>query len=54
MESVRAYFSHRFGVEATGFTVVAGEFEAMSAIYSDLTGGDLSLVVRPGLRVGHA
>ena len=50
MEAVRAYFSERFGVEATGFTVLVGEYEAMSPIFSDLTGGNLSSVVHPDFR----
>ena len=55
MESVRAYFSDRFDGEATGFTVLVGEYEAMSPIFLDLTGGDLSGVgVSPDLRGSHA
>ena len=55
MESVRAYFSDRFDGEATGFTVLVGEYEAMSPIFLDLTGGDLSSVgVSPDLRGSHA
>ena len=55
MESVRAYFSDRFDGEATGFTVLVGEYEAMSPIFLDLTGWDLSSVgVSPDLRGSHA
>ena len=43
MEAVRAFFSDRFGVEATGFTVLAGtDHESLSAIYRDAVGRDVT------------
>ena len=55
MEHSRAYFGDRFGVEATGFTVLVGDHEWMSLVYRDMTGGgDFSLVVSPHLSSGHA
>lgn len=43
MEYSRAYFSDRFGVEATDFTVLVGSgYEALSPVYHDLVGRDLS------------
>ena len=42
MEAVRAYFSNRFGVEATGFTVLVGsDHAALSSVYYDVTGVDV-------------
>ncbi len=40
MEDIRAYFSYRFGVEATGFTVLGGTYETLSKVYTDVTGTD--------------
>ena len=55
MEHSRAYFRDRFGVEATGFTVLAGDHEWMSLMYREMTGGgDFSLEVNPHLSSGHA
>ena len=55
MEYSRSYFSDRFGIEATGFTVLVGDHEWMSLMYRDMTGGgDFSLVVSPHLSSGHA
>ena len=52
MEHSRAYFSDRFGIEATGFTVLVGEdYEAMSPVYRDVTGTDISSAYR--LKVTH-
>ena len=43
MEYSRAYFSDRFGIEATGFTVlVATSYEALFPIYEDIVGVPLS------------
>ncbi len=48
MEYVRAYFADRFGVEATGFTVlVASNYEALSPVYRDVVGKDLSSYYHP-------
>ena len=42
MEASRAYFSDRFGVEATGFTVlVAADHEEFPDVYRDVTGYDI-------------
>ena len=47
MEHTRAYFSDRFGIEATGFTVVVGEnYEAMAPAYREVTSLDLSHAAR--------
>ena len=55
MEHVRSYFSDRFGVEATGFTVIVGEnYEAMAPEYERITGKSLSLHYRPNQRDQHA
>ena len=46
MESVRDYFSGRFGVEATGFIVLAGsDYEALSRLYMDRVGDHASLLI---------
>ena len=37
MEFVRAYFSDRYGVEATGFTVLVGTSPALIPVYGDIT-----------------
>ena len=43
MEYSRAYFSDRFGVEATGFTVLVGsDYETLSPVYREVIGRDLS------------
>ena len=43
MEAVRAYFSNRFGIEATGFTVlVAADHEEFHNVYQDVVGQDIS------------
>ena len=43
MERVRGYFSNRFGVEGTDFTVLVGsDHGALSSVYHDVTGRDLS------------
>ena len=48
MEYVRAYFVHRYGVEATGFTVLVGtDFEALSPVYRDVLDSDLSAHYSP-------
>ena len=36
MESVRAYFSEQFGVEATGFTVIVGTSATLLPVYRDI------------------
>ncbi len=49
MERTRGFFADRYGVEATGFTVlVATDFDAMEGAYRSLTGDDLDSV-RAGL-----
>ena len=49
MEYVRTWFADQYGVEATGFTVLAGEYEALSLVSRDVVGIDLSSVnVPPG------
>ena len=43
MEAVRGYFSERFSVEATGFTVVvAADHEEFHAVYREVVGHDIS------------
>ena len=43
MEAVRAYFSNRYGVEATDFTVLVGsDHGELSSVFYDATGRDLS------------
>ena len=48
LEHSRAYFADKFGVEATGFTVLVGEdYEALSLVYRDVAGLDLSYHYHP-------
>ena len=55
MEHARAVFSAWFGIEATGFTVVAGEnYDAMAPAYRDVTGFDLSHASNPDAVRTHA
>ena len=55
MEHSRAYFSDRFGIEATGFTVLVGaDYEAMSPVFRDVTGKDLSWAYGSHLKRTHA
>ena len=43
LEHSRAYFADKFGVTATGFTVLVGEnYEALALVYRDAVGRDLS------------
>ena len=43
MEHARAFFSERFGVEATGFTVMVGEnYEALAPMYRQVVGVELA------------
>ena len=55
MEYVRAYFSHRFGIEATAFTVLVGaDFEALSPVYRDVVGDDLAGYYHPQAKYLYA
>ncbi len=55
MEHSRAYFSDLYGIEATGFTVLVGvDYEAMSPVYREVTGRDLSHSYGPHLKRTHA
>ena len=55
MEHSRAYFSNRFGVEATGFTVLVGsDYEAMAPVYEEMTGVDLAGRYGPFARISYA
>ena len=55
MEAARAYFSSRYGVEATGFTVLVGsDYDALSPIYEEMTGADLESSYPPFGRVSDA
>ena len=48
MEYSRAYFADKFGVTAGGFTVLVGEnYEALSPVYRDVVGRDLSTAYHP-------
>ena len=54
MEHARGFFSARFGIEATGFTVVVGEnYDAMAPAYRDVTGVDLSHASNPDVVRTH-
>ena len=48
MEYVRGYFVDRYGVEATGFTVLVGaDYEALSPVYRDILNSNLSNYYQP-------
>ena len=48
MEYSRSYFNNRFGIEATGFTVLVGaSYEALSSLYPDVVGIPLSAHYHP-------
>ena len=50
MEYVRTWFADQYGVEATGFSVLAGDYEALAQVSQDAVGIDLSEV---SLSPGH-
>ena len=55
MEYTRGYFAHQFGVEATGFTVLVGaNYEALSPVYREVVGDDLSSYYHPQATYSHA
>ena len=55
MEYVRAYFADRFGVEATGFTVLVGiDYEALAVKYGDIVGRDLKYHYQPHANYTYA
>ena len=54
MEYTRAYFAHEFDVTATGFTVLFGDYEALSPVYRNVVGRDLSEEYHPDARTSYA
>ena len=55
MEYSRAYFADKFGVTARGFTVLVGEnYEALSPVFRDVVGRDLSTIYHPEAKTGRA
>ena len=55
MEYCRSYFSTEFGIEATGFTVLVGaDYEALSPVYRDVVGDDLSNYYHPQAKYNYA
>ena len=55
MEAVRTWFYEQYGVAATGFTVLVGEnYEALSPVYRDVVGYDLSHDYHPEDQYAHA
>ena len=54
MEYTRAYFAHEFDVTATGFTVLFGDYEALSPVYRNVVGRDLSEDYHPDARTSYA
>ena len=54
MEYVRAYFADRYGVEATGFTVLVGtDYEALASRYHEIVGEGTEGVYDPEWRHPH-
>ncbi len=54
LEHSRAYFADKFDVRATGFTVLVGEdYEALSLVYRDVVGIDLSDHYHPEAEVTY-
>ena len=48
MEQCRAYFAERFGVEATGFTVLVGaNFASLDPVYRDALGEEFPFIENP-------
>ncbi len=48
MEDTRAFFSQRYGVEASDFTVIVGEsYQAMAPVFQRIAGWDLSIAYSP-------
>ncbi len=43
MEHARGYFANQYGVEATGFTVLFGDYESLGPVYERMTGQDFPL-----------
>ena len=55
LEYSRAYFADKFGVTARGFTILVGEnYEALSPVYRDVVGYDLSHAYHPEAKYAHA
>ncbi len=55
MEYCRSYFSTESGIEATGFTVLVGaDYEALSPVYRDVVGTDLSNHYHPQAKYAYA